>query len=230
MRIHQHPSPNHGDRKGHRPRYVILHHTAMMSAEAALERLSDPEPEVSAHYLIGEDGTTWQLVDEARRAWHAGRSFWQGETDLNSLSIGIELANPGPLTGNPPFSEPQMQALETLLRGIQARWDITPRGVLGHSDIAIGRKTDPGDKFDWARLARVGLAQAMPNGSIGVAPGEFEDCLAAIGYDPAADPAARLQAFRLRWRCGPVPSKPDDWDRHVAALLAGDLQSNPTTV
>lgn len=132
----------------------MIHYTAMDSAEAALARLCDPETEVSAHYLIGADGRVWQMVDEERRAWHAGAGEWQGRGDVNSRSIGIELDN----RGTHPFAEPQIAVLERLLAGIMARWDIGPDGVIGHSDSAPGRKSDPGPRFDWARLERQGLA------------------------------------------------------------------------
>ena len=150
-----HPSPNFGDRRdGLLPTLVVIHYTAMDSAEAALTRLCDPVAEVSAHYLIGADGTVWQMVDEAARAWHAGAGDWLGQGDVNSRSIGIELDN----RGDHPFSNPQMTVLETLLAEIMTRWHIPPDGVIGHSDSAPGRKFDPGPRFDWARLARQGLA------------------------------------------------------------------------
>ena len=120
----------------------------MDSAQAALERLCDPVHEVSAHYLISSDGTLWQMVDEEHRAWHAGAGEWHGQTDINSRSVGIELDN----AGNHPFSARQMEKLETLLPAIMKRWAIPPGGVIGHSDMAPGRKTDPGPRFDWQRL------------------------------------------------------------------------------
>ena len=159
MEILERSSPNFGPRRdGLRPELVVLHHTAMLTAEAALERLCDPAAEVSAHYLVAEDGRTWRLVPEAERAWHAGAGSWGGAGDVNSRSIGIELANAGPLDGLPPFPEPQMAALEALLDGIMARWSIPPAGVIAHSDMAPERKSDPGPKFDWRRLARGGRA------------------------------------------------------------------------
>ncbi|WP_010138574.1 N-acetylmuramoyl-L-alanine amidase [Oceanicola sp. S124] len=191
-----HPSPNHGDRRdGLRPGLVVLHHTAMQSAEAALERLCDAtfEAPVSAHYLIAEDGRLWQLVDERARAWHAGAGSWGGRGDVNSRSIGIELANPAPN----PYAEPQMARLEALLRGILARWRIPPEGVIAHSDMAPGRKTDPGPKFDWRRLARQGLS-VWPDAQA-AAEGDLAEDLARIGY-PSDDMALALQAFRLRFR------------------------------
>lgn len=159
LRIDAHPSPNHGPRRGtDRPDMVVLHHTAMTSAAAALERLSDPAVEVSAHYVLGEDGRVWQLVEESRRAWHAGRAAWGDVSDVNSHSIGIELANPGDSPQRHPFPEPQMAALEMLLAGVLVRWAIPPERVVGHACVAPERKADPGPRFDWRRLALQGLS------------------------------------------------------------------------
>jgi N-acetylmuramoyl-L-alanine amidase len=133
---------------------VVLHYTAMKTAQAALDRLCDPKAEVSAHYLISETGQVWQLVPEHKRAWHAGAGQWGDVSDVNSRSIGIELANPGDC----PFPEPQMAALEVLLADVLARWGIPPKAVIGHSDMAPDRKQDPGHRFDWQRLARQGLS------------------------------------------------------------------------
>lgn len=153
-------SPNHNERRLGKPDMVVIHYTGMKTAEAARERLCDPAAEVSAHWLIHLDGRMEALVPEDRRAWHAGVSEWEGERDVNSRSIGIELVNPGHEHGYHPFPEPQMAALERLLAEIMARWPVSPRNVVGHEDVAPGRKIDPGDKFDWARLARRGLAAA----------------------------------------------------------------------
>src|SRR6188472_1452321 len=153
MQVIEVESPNFGPRRdGLLPDMIVLHYTAMLTAEAALARLCDPAAEVSAHYLVAEDGRVWRLVDEHARAWHAGAGSWRGQGDVNSRSIGIELANPGPLADFPPFPEPQMAALEALLDGVMARWRIPAAGVVAHSDIAPGRKADPGPKFDWRRL------------------------------------------------------------------------------
>ena len=137
---------------------VVLHYTGMETAEAALARLCDPQAEVSAHYLIAEHGAVTRMVAEDMRAWHAGLSRWGTITDVNSHSIGIELVNPGHHLGYPPFPEPQMAALEALLSAILDRWDIPPERVVGHEHVAPVRKIDPGEKFDWARLARQNLA------------------------------------------------------------------------
>lgn len=165
-----------------------------------MARLCDPGPEVSAHYVIGEQGQVWRLVDERMRAWHAGLSCWREERDVNSASVGIELANCASLADFPPFAEAQMVALEALLGGVMSRWNIAAQGVLGHSDVAPGRKADPGPKFDWERLAHQGLA--LPRPEAGEAGGDFaEFCadLGAFGYDGEAGDAL-LDAFRLRWR------------------------------
>lgn len=180
---------------------VVIHHTAMHTAEAALARLCAPEAEVSAHYLIGEDGRVWRLVDEAARAWHAGAGAWGGVGDVNSRSIGIELANPGPLAAFPPFPEPQMTALEALLADILARWRIPPERVIAHSDMAPGRKADPGPKFDWRRLAHAGLSVWPKVGVPGTA--SFAGLAVRAGYPVAeAGEDAALAAFRLRFRPG----------------------------
>ncbi len=193
------PSPNCGPRRdGLRPSLIVIHYTAMNSAEAALERLCDPSAEVSAHYLISNMGQVTQMVAEDQRAWHAGAGSWAGQDDINSRSVGIELDN----RGNHPFSEPQMMVLETLLQGIMARWAIPAAGVIGHSDMAPGRKIDPGPHFDWARLARQGLAQ-VPGCSTGPQDpnfGSFRKIAGAVGYSADVDDAALLAAVRLRYR------------------------------
>lgn len=152
------PSPNHGARRLGQPDMIVIHYTGMDSCAAARARLCDPAAEVSAHYLIDLDGAVEQLVDEARRAWHAGVSDWRGETDVNSRSIGIELVNRGHGPDYHPFPEPQMAALEALIGDIRARWTIPLENIVGHEDVAPGRKIDPGPKFDWPRLIRQNLA------------------------------------------------------------------------
>ncbi|MGH1330903.1 MAG: N-acetylmuramoyl-L-alanine amidase [Paracoccaceae bacterium] len=208
--ISQRPSPNCGPRRGGaRPDIIVLHYTAMKSAEAAIARLCDPEAEVSAHYVICARGEITQLVQEDARAWHAGAGAWGDVRDVNSRSIGIELAN----LGNVPFAAAQMDALEGLLAGIMARWAIPASRVIGHSDMAPGRKFDPGARFDWARLVRAGLAvgagDVLPTGKIaGKIAGQGADrdmmlrALAAFGYDVEVPFEALLGAFRLRFRQG----------------------------
>lgn len=218
------PSPNFGPRRGGaRPDMVVIHHTAMASAEAALKRLCDRAAEVSCHYLIAEDGRLWRLVAETDRAWHAGAGAWGAVADVNSRSIGIELANAGPLAGHPPFPEPQMVVLERLLDAVMARWAIAPARVIAHSDMAPGRKCDPGPKFDWRRLARAGRA-VWPEAARAVV-AEFPVHALQAGYvPPAGGWGAVLDAFRLRfrpWACEPGPSDAD------AALMAGLAAAYP---
>ena len=147
-------SPNYDQRRAEID-MLVLHYTGMKNCDAALARLCDPQAKVSAHYVVDEDGACHQLVDEQQRAWHAGAAYWAGITDINSCSIGIELVNGGHAFGLPDFPEAQMAAVEALCAALAQKYNI--RHVLGHSDIAPARKKDPGEKFDWARLARSGF-------------------------------------------------------------------------
>jgi N-acetylmuramoyl-L-alanine amidase len=152
------PSPNFGERCNvSAPDMLIMHYTAMESAQAACDWLCSPQSEVSAHYLIDETGMVTQMVAEEHRAWHAGRSFWQGETDINSRSIGIEISNMGHEAGCPQYPDVQIQSLMKLSKSIMSRHDIAARHVLAHSDIAPGRKRDPGEWFPWKRLSENGI-------------------------------------------------------------------------
>ncbi len=197
------PSPNFGERRGGlRPSLVVIHYTAMASCAEARDRLCDPGAEVSAHWLISETGEAEALVPEAMRAWHAGAGAWAGQEDINSRSIGIELAN----RGDHPFPEPQMRALERVLAGVLERWAIPPQGVIAHSDMAPGRKADPGPRFDWRRLARAGLS-VWPGAGGPADLAAFDAAALAFGYPAAVAPELRLQAFRLRfrpWASGPA--------------------------
>lgn len=157
MQIIARPSPNYSDRAPGAIDILVLHYTGMSSCGDALARLCDPAAKVSAHYLIDEDGTVFHLVAEERRAWHAGISFWAGERDINSRSIGIELVNPGHELGYRHFPETQMLRLAELARDILARHPIPQQRVLGHSDVAPGRKRDPGELFNWQWLAGQGI-------------------------------------------------------------------------
>lgn len=156
------PSPNHGARRAGPLDMLILHYTGMDSGAAALARLRDPLSEVSAHYLVFEDGGIVQMVPEARRAWHAGAGAWKGETDVNSRSIGIEIVHPGHAGGLPPYPGAQVEAVIGLARDILARWPIPPERVLAHSDVAPERKEDPGEIFPWDRLAAAGVGHRVP--------------------------------------------------------------------
>lgn len=201
LNILQHPSPNFGERRdGVRPSLIVLHYTAMPTAQAALARLSDPEFEVSAHYLIGRCGQIWQMVDEEKRAWHAGAGSWGGAGDVNSRSIGIELSN----SGAEPFSELLMSSLEALLREVMARWDIPPENIIGHSDMAPGRKIDPGPRFDWPRLEGQGMARARGHGGWDLTPdpATLRQVARTIGYPDDIEQDALLEAVRLRYRRG----------------------------
>jgi N-acetylmuramoyl-L-alanine amidase len=152
------PSPNHGERKdGRRPDILLLHYTGMPDETEALQWLCNPVSQVSSHYFVFEDGRVLQLVPEGRRAWHAGRSSWDGESDINSASIGVEIANPGHPAGMPPFGDAQIESVIALARDIARRWRLAPERVLAHSDIAPGRKLDPGEAFPWERLHRAGV-------------------------------------------------------------------------
>nr|WP_237072544.1 N-acetylmuramoyl-L-alanine amidase [Pseudaestuariivita rosea] len=192
-----------------------MHYTAMDSAQAAMDRLCDPQYEVSAHYLIAEDGACYEMVDPKMRAWHAGVGSWRGLDDINSRSIGIELAN----DGSSPFAALLMTALEGLLRQILEQFDLPPKAVIGHSDMAPGRKCDPGRRFDWRRLALQGLA-VWPNvtATTPTDADRFCESLVNFGYpDLGAD--VLLDAFRQRFRpheTGPL----DDWDMAAAADLS----------
>ncbi len=237
-----HPSPNHGERRdGKRPNYLILHYTGMASGEAALARLCDPRAEVSSHYLVWEDGRISQLVPEARRAWHAGRSAWDGERDMNSCSIGIEIVNAGHDGGSPPFPKAQIEAIGALGRDIVTRHGIAPRRVLAHSDIAPGRKLDPGERFSWARLHRLGVGawpgslrlggeDTLRAGDGGPRVEALRHDLASYGYDlpPNGDFDVRLrvvvEAFQRHFR----PARVDGHaDAETLAILRALLQLPP---
>ena len=247
MQVEQVPSPNFNDRK-HKVDMLVLHYTGMESGEAALTRMCDPAAEVSAHYMVWEDGRITQLVAEDKRAWHAGVSLWQGHTDLNSRSVGIEIVNGGhdvPLTDGtlPPYPDVQIDALTALCKGILSRHAIPASRVVAHSDIAPARKTDPGEHFPWARLAAEGIglwpssaplsldeSSLMP-GDSGPAVSDLQNMLREIGYGLEAngtyDETTRLviNAFQRRY----VPAQitgaadPETLERiaNVYGLIAG---------
>ncbi len=205
---------------------LVLHYTGMESAEAALEKLCDPAAKVSAHYMIDEDGAVTALVGEDQRAWHAGVAFWRGETDINACSVGIELVNPGHEFGYRDFPGAQMAALKDLALGILVRHSIPARNVVGHSDIAPGRKTDPGERFDWASLAAAGIgvwpgdaeppdSQFARSGEAGE--GQVLEWLADYGYD-VTDPAQAMTAFQRHF-C------PKTLDGRADAQTAGRLRA-----
>jgi N-acetylmuramoyl-L-alanine amidase len=212
---------NHDERPAGTPvDMLVLHYTGMPSVEEALVRLCDPGSKVSAHYLIDEDGTVVALVDETRRAWHAGIACWRGARDVNARSIGIELVNPGHEFGYRPFPEAQMAALESLAKGILARHPIPARNVVGHSDVAPTRKQDPGELFDWRRLAAAGIG-LWPEGAVPCpgGPDAVAAMLAEYGYD-VADVTAAVVAFQRRFSPERIDGVADaDIVGRVAALL-----------
>jgi N-acetylmuramoyl-L-alanine amidase len=197
---------------------LVLHYTGMPSAEGALSWLCDPRSQVSSHYFVFEDGEVAQLVPEDRRAWHAGLSCWRGQSDVNSRSVGIEIANPGHEFGYRPFPAVQVEAVARLCRAIVDRHAIEPRNVVAHSDIAPLRKEDPGELFPWAYLARfagVGLTvqpapidrgPVMQEGDAGPSVQGLQSMLAAYGYDVpvsgefCAHTAAVIRAFQRHFR------------------------------
>lgn len=196
--MEERPSPNF-DGRGDDAEIdmLVIHYTGMPSGEAALDRLTDIEWEVSAHYLIEEDGRIFQLVAEQERAWHAGVSYWRGHRNINARSIGIELVNPGHDFGYRPFPEVQMQSLERLATDILNRYSIPPRNVVGHSDVAPTRKNDPGELFDWRSLAAKGIGLWPERAERG--PRNVMDALSAVGYD-IQDYALALAAFQRHFR------------------------------
>lgn len=193
------PSPNHGERKGTGvPDMIVLHYTGLSDNEEAIKQLCRPTSEVSAHYVVLQDGNIVQLVAESRRAWHAGTASWAGETDVNSRSIGIEIANPGHEHGYPAFPKRQIAAVTALCRSIFTRHRIPAERVLAHSDVAPARKQDPGEKFPWRLLAASGIGlwvkpapigQARPIFTLGETNPTIEEAqglLAKYGYEVSA--------------------------------------------
>ena len=194
------PSPNHGERiGGRRPDMIVLHYTGTQDAAEALALLTASGSEVSAHYFVHEDGRIIQLVQESRRAWHAGRSYWAGEADINSCSIGIEIVNPGHDHDYRDFPKRQIAAVTALCRSIQTRHTIPPVRVLGHSDVAPARKQDPGEKFPWRTLYDSGVGnwvkpapimesgQVLKPGDRGIAIIAMQKSLAEYGYGVEAN-------------------------------------------
>ncbi len=179
---------------------LVLHYTGMANAEAALDRLCDAVARVGAHYLIDENGRVFSLIPEQSRAWHAGAAWWRGQTDINARSLGIELVNPGHEFGLTPFPEPQMSALIDLAGDILARHPVPQINVVGHSDVAPRRKQDPGELFDWRRLAKAGIG-LWPDDSkpCDVAGEQALAMLAEIGYE-TVDPQKTVAAFQRRFR------------------------------
>ncbi len=236
------PSPNWGPRRdGRRPDLLLLHYTGMKTARGALDWLRAPESEVSSHYVVFEDGTVYQLVAEDRRAWHAGRSFWRGDTDINSASIGVEIVNPGHDGGYPAFTEAQVEAVIALCGDCVRRWDIAPERVLAHSDVAPARKADPGEKFPWERLHAAGIGHWVAPGEIRsgryLQQGEsgrpieaLQSLLALYGYQVDIDgrfdeaTAAAVRAFQRHFRPSRVDGIADVSTIETLHRLLGSLR------
>ncbi len=227
LRMVEAPSPNFNERL-HPLDMLVLHYTGMKDGPSALARMRDPASQVSAHYMVEEDGTVLALVAEDKRAWQAGRSWWRGEDDLNSRSIGIEIVNGGHEFGLPPYPDVQIDAVIDLCRGILSRWPIPQNRIVAHSDIAPERKEDPGERFPWRRLAEagVGLWPAIDRNeqeaAVGLRPGDrgeqvisLQRKLMTIGYhlalsgrfDDATE--AVVRAFQRRWRAASVTGQGD---------------------
>ena len=225
------PSANFDSRGGAPIDILLFHYTGMASGSAALARLCDERARVSSHYLVEEDGRVFRLVDEDARAWHAGVACWAGETNINARSIGIEIVNPGHEFGYRDFPDAQVGAVIDLARGILARHSIPSHRVLAHSDVAPQRKSDPGERFPWGRLAAAGIGW-WPEALCGRSP-EFRPAadgflshLEAIGYDVARleGSAAAIRAFQRHFHPLAIGSRaeghPDEATAAVAAALA----------
>lgn len=230
------PSPNHDARLAAHPDMVLIHYTGMADGEAALARLRSPSAKVSCHYLIEEDGDVVQLVAESRRAWHAGVASWEGTTDINTRSLGVELVNPGHDLGYPDFPKPQIEAAIALCRDIVRRHAIRADRVLGHSDVAPLRKNDPGEKFPWRTLAADGVGVWLEPSPIApgpiLAPGArgptvsaLQSALAAYGYGVGAtglyddQTRAVVTAFQRHFRPARVDGQADLSTRDTLARL-----------
>jgi len=234
------PSPNFDARKAP-PDMVLLHYTGMRTAEGAVARLRDPAAQVSAHYVVEEDGCILRLVPEERRAWHAGQSWWQGDTDINAASIGVEIVNPGHEFGYRAFPDVQVEAVIALVADIRTRWSVTDARILGHSDVAPARKQDPGELFPWKRLAEqrhglwfepaheriAALGPPLAVGDEGLGVHVLQAGLHRLGFEPrptgryAEDTRLTVEAFQRHWR----PSRVDGVaDGETRATLMGVLQ------
>lgn len=229
------PSPNFNERHVP-PDLIVLHYTGMATGQGALDRLRDPEAKVSSHYLVEEDGRIFSLVAEERRAWHAGVSFWKGETDVNGRSIGIEIVNPGHDLGYRPFPQAQIAAVIDLIADIRTRWVIPDARIVGHSDVAPSRKIDPGELFPWKQLAEAGhglWVEPPPAPGLPLAEGEegagvfaLQAGLTRLGYDCApsgrfdAETTTIVSAFQRHWRPETVDGIADGETRaRLIALL-----------
>jgi len=239
LSVVERPSPNSGARRWVKPdsqiEMLVVHYTGMATCEDALNRLCDPAAEVSAHYLVDQDGTVYQLVSEGRRAWHAGTAYWRGISDVNSASIGVELVNPGHEYGYCAFPEVQTDAALHLCLDIVARHAIPSWGIVCHSDIAPGRKTDPGELFPWRSFAASGVG-AWPENAAQPSGGTIWDHLSAIGYarpgsaahggailDPLSGENDVISAFQRRYRPDGITGTADAETLALAANVAAAL-------
>ena len=238
------PSPNHGERvAGQRPDCMVLHYTGMASKASAIDWLCDPASQVSCHYVVDEGGAVLQLVPEERRAWHAGLSYWRGRTDLNSASIGVEIVNTGHEGGLPSYPDMQIEAVIALCLDVAGRHHIPRDAILAHSDIAPGRKRDPGERFPWKRLHDRGLGLWVPPrpwrdgpalrpGDAGEGVADFQSALRLHGYglertgifDVATEKVVR--AFQLHFRPERVDGVADGGTLDTLAALSATY---PTT-
>lgn len=189
-------SPNYNERKADTIDMLVIHYTDTIDIMESIDILTHPDKEVSAHYLIDINGDIIQMVDESMRAWHAGKSFWRGITDINSHSIGIELQNPGHGNGYVEFPDAQMDSLVVLCKDILERHEIPALNIVAHSDIAPARKKDPGELFDWAFLSRNGIGLYPEAAANMDSPKAINDILIEIGYDPDVSDDERLTAFK----------------------------------
>jgi N-acetylmuramoyl-L-alanine amidase len=214
------PSPNRDSRNGAPVDILVLHYTGMKTAEEALTRLCDPAAKVSAHYTIDRDGAIYAHVPEEERAWHAGVSYWAGERNVNARSIGIEIVNPGHAFGYIPFADAQIDALIELAQGIVKRHPISPKRVVGHSDIAPARKQDPGELFPWQRLAKAGIGM-WPKEPFALLVESAATALARYGYGLPPDvdlPFEKvITAFQRRFRPEKITG---EWDSECSGILS----------
>ena len=229
MKVINRPSPNFNDRPAGKPvSILLLHYTGMETAEEAMDRLCDPGAQVSAHYTVDEDGAVYAHVPEDKRAWHAGASYWAGETDINGISVGVEIVNPGHEFGYRPFPAPQIAAVTELCRGVLSRHPIPAHRVLGHSDVAPGRKQDPGELFPWEALAAAGIGLWPADTTPGAAEtSRVQSNFRRFGYDcpesgqPDSATTDIVTAFQRHFRPARVDGKIDaETAARLDALIA----------
>jgi len=231
VKIIECPSPNYDDREGQKIDMLVLHYTGMRNADDARDKLcsANSEKKVSAHYLIDEDGTVYHMVPEEKRAWHAGVSFWRGNTNINQRSVGIEIVNPGHEFGYRPFPKPQMESVAELCQAIILRHNISARNVVGHSDVAPERKDDPGELFDWKFLAESGVGlwpEKLADSRLHIAEKRLQTAnyqlLTDFGYSTTNLPKT-ITAFQRHFRPKLLNGL---WDEECSLILNYLLDSN----